>query len=246
MFTAILAGPLPAVVFESGLGESWESWREVGQHVAPFALTFAYDRAGLGKSARGQLPRDGHQIAMELHNALRDAHIPPPYILVAHSAGAFYSRIYAGLFSNEVAGLVWVEPATVEFFDALQTQSPGDYSLFTMQRDSTKLPSGANVPQGVQDEAAAWDATVKEARAAVLPPVPMTVITAEQSWPQHASLWWQAHEDALQGSSSPLHLLAKKTGHYVQLTQPEVVVQSLRDLLKDYRAHPPANAPPIR
>jgi pimeloyl-ACP methyl ester carboxylesterase len=245
LFTAILAGPLPAVVFESNLGETWETWREVAPHVAPFAFAFAYTRAGLGdRSPRGSLPRDGRAIALDLHQALQDARIPPPYILVAHSAGALYTRIFAGLFSNEVAGLVWVEPATVEFFDALKAQDPADYNLFVMQKDSAKLPNGKAVPQGVQDEAAAWDATMGEARSFPLPVVPMTVITADQSWPRQARLWWQSHEDSLRQSTDPLHVRAERTGHYVPLTQPDLVLKSILGVLNEYRARLPAGPPP--
>ena len=238
LFTAILAGPLPAVIFESGLGETWDSWREVAPHTAPFALSCAYDRAGLGKSEKGALPRDGRQIAVELHDTLHAAQIAPPYILVAHSAGALYSRVFAGLFPNEVAGLVWVEPATVDFFDALKTNYPTEYNVFLMRKDAKKLPTGAPVPEGVRNEAAAWDATIEEARGSILPKVPMTVITAEESWPQQAGLWWQAHEDALKQSSDPRHVLAKKTGHYVQLNQPELVVQCILEVISESKTSP--------
>lgn len=36
--------------------------------------------------------------------------VQPPYVLVAHSRGAFYVRVFAARFQSEVAGLVLVEP----------------------------------------------------------------------------------------------------------------------------------------
>jgi pimeloyl-ACP methyl ester carboxylesterase len=129
-----------------------------------------------------------------------------------------------------VAGIVLVEPASEEFFDELKAREPSDYRVFTLQRDNPKAPVG------VRAEAAAWDADAQEARAAVLPKVPITVITAEGSWPQQADLWWQAHEDLLKGSPQPRHVPARHSGHYVQLTDPSLVGRCILEILADYRA----------
>jgi pimeloyl-ACP methyl ester carboxylesterase len=226
----ILRGPPPTIVFESNLGETLTGWAMVEPEVAPYAATFAYDRGGLGGSEKGPAPRDAKQIALELRTALQAAKLPPPYILVAHSAGAFYARVFAGDYPEEVAGIVLVEPAAEEFFDQLKAREPSDYRVFTLRRDNPKAP------QGVRAEAAAWDTDSQEARAAVLPKVPVTVITAEGSWPQLADLWWQAHENLLAGSPLPRHVLARHSGHYVQLTDPGLVAQCILEILSDYRA----------
>jgi len=228
--TLMIPGPLPVVVFESGLGDTMRSWSAVQPRLAGRAYTFAYDRGGLGGSDPIPPPRDGRQIALELHTALTNAHLPPPYVLVGHSAGAFYIRIFAGLYPGEVAGFVFVEPATEYFFNALQTQFPGDYRVFAEQRDNPRMPPY------VRHEAQAWDATVDEARASILPKVPMTVITAGQSWPDQWELWWQGHEMLVQESPRPRHKIAKLSGHYVQLSQPELVADAIMEVLADSRA----------
>ena len=75
------------VVFESGSGSPLETWIRVQPEVSRFAKTISYDRAGNGLSTKGATPRDGRNIATELHAALRNAHAAPPYILVGHSFG---------------------------------------------------------------------------------------------------------------------------------------------------------------
>src|SRR5262245_43792309 len=69
------------VVLESGLPGGL-GWQHVRGPVARFARVVTYDRAGIGQSEPGPLPRDARQIATELHTALHNAGLPPPYVLV--------------------------------------------------------------------------------------------------------------------------------------------------------------------
>src|SRR4051794_24174093 len=86
----------PAVVLDSGLGDTIGAWKLVQPQVAEFATVIAYDRAGLGLSDPAPLePRTSAQLARELHKALHAAGIKPPYILVGHSAGGFHARLFA-------------------------------------------------------------------------------------------------------------------------------------------------------
>lgn len=100
----------PTVVFEAGAGGPLETWTLVQPGVSRFASTISYDRAGNGLSSKGATPRDGRHVASELHTALRKAHLRPPYVLVGHSLGGPYIRIFAGMYPDQVAGLVLVDP----------------------------------------------------------------------------------------------------------------------------------------
>lgn len=103
----------PTVIFESGFGAHAGAWAKVQPTVARRTRTCAYDRAGMGLSDDGPLPRDGAAIARDLDQALTEAGIEGPYILVGHSAGALYARLFAARRLGEVQGLVLVDP-TVE------------------------------------------------------------------------------------------------------------------------------------
>ena len=98
------------VVFENGGGGPLENWGKVQPAVGRFARTVSYDRAGVGLSEGGPPSRDGRRIAMELRSALRAAGIVPPYILVGASLGGRYIRVFAGLYPEDVAGMVLVDP----------------------------------------------------------------------------------------------------------------------------------------
>jgi pimeloyl-ACP methyl ester carboxylesterase len=99
----------PTVILESGLGDTYASWRKVQPQIAKFVRVCSYDRAGLGYSDSSSLPRTSKVIAGELHALLRAAGIAPPYVLVGHSMGGFDVRLYASLYRNEVAGMVLVD-----------------------------------------------------------------------------------------------------------------------------------------
>ena len=99
----------PAVILESGLGDSFVSWHKVQPQIANFTRVCSYDRAGLGYSDSSPLPRTSDVIAKELHALLHAAGVSPPYILVGHSMGGFDVRLYASLYRSEVVGMVLVD-----------------------------------------------------------------------------------------------------------------------------------------
>jgi len=104
----------PPVIFDAALGGSSLSWSLVHPAVARLTRACSYDRAGFGWSDAGPLPRTAGRIADELHELLRAAAVPPPYVLVGHSYGGLVMRLYASRHPNDVAGLVLIEPAIPE------------------------------------------------------------------------------------------------------------------------------------
>jgi len=99
----------PTVILESGLANPSSIWGWVQPEVAHTTRVCAYDRAGVGWSDPGPEPRDGQQIARELHTLLGKANVPGPYVLVGHSAGGLYVRVYAAQYPRDVVGMVLVD-----------------------------------------------------------------------------------------------------------------------------------------
>lgn len=96
----------PAVVFDQGWGDWSPAWAVVQPQVATFTRACSYDRAGYGFSEPGQMPRTSVRVADELHAALHNAGISPPYILVAAAFGSYSMRVFADRYMPEVAGIV--------------------------------------------------------------------------------------------------------------------------------------------
>jgi len=101
----------PSVIFESGGDGPGLGWEPIQTEVARFTQACWYDRAGIGWSDAGPFPRTSEAIARDLHELLKRAGVPAPYVLTGASFGGLNSRVYAGLFPNEVVGIVLVDSA---------------------------------------------------------------------------------------------------------------------------------------
>lgn len=103
----------PTVILESGFGATSAAWSRVQPALARTTRTCSYDRAGYGFSDPAPTPRDGAAVARDLDQLLQAAEVEGPYVVVGHSAGALYGRLFAARRPGEVTGLVLLDP-TVE------------------------------------------------------------------------------------------------------------------------------------
>jgi pimeloyl-ACP methyl ester carboxylesterase len=100
----------PTVVFQSG-GDMLGSlaWKPVLEKVSKSARACAYSRAGILWSDPASGAFESEDVARDLHTALEAAGEKPPYVLVAHSRGGLYNMIFAGLYKEEIAGMVFAD-----------------------------------------------------------------------------------------------------------------------------------------
>jgi len=100
----------PTILLEAGLMSTNLSWTDLQIALSRNHRVVSYDRAGLGWSDLGPMPRTSDRIVDELHTLLRNASIVPPYVLVGHSFGGLTMPLLAARFPNEVVGMVLVDP----------------------------------------------------------------------------------------------------------------------------------------
>ncbi len=115
----------PVVILESGGGNSAWAWSSVHYKIAATTRTCTYDRAGLGFSDEGPLPRDALAVVADLQAMLKASGMKGPYVLVGHSVGSYYVRLFADLHPKEVAGMVLVDPSADEQDKRMEAVSPG-------------------------------------------------------------------------------------------------------------------------
>jgi pimeloyl-ACP methyl ester carboxylesterase len=101
----------PTVVFLPGAGLVGLDFLNLHEAVRGFATSVIYDRGGTGWSDPVRLPRAAAEVARELHDLLKAAGAPGPYLLVGHSLGGAYARRFSQLFPAETAGVVYLDPA---------------------------------------------------------------------------------------------------------------------------------------
>src|SRR5215469_914808 len=136
----------PTVVLESGFGATSDFWEKVQHGASEF-------------------------VAQELHSALHAGQFAPPNVLVGHSIGSFYIRVFANTYPREVCGMVFVDPVSEDFYEWMRTHQPEDWKQ--MEAASSQLP------EGLRNELARKDESAEQARQAwPLPKVPAILITA--------------------------------------------------------------------
>jgi pimeloyl-ACP methyl ester carboxylesterase len=101
----------PTVMFESGAGDGMVVWRHVQAEIAKVTRACAYDRAGYGFSDASARASDARNTVDDFHRLLSAAHIHTPIVYVGHSIAGFYGPLFAATYPNDVAGIVFVDPA---------------------------------------------------------------------------------------------------------------------------------------
>ena len=218
----------PAVIFEGGFGTGIASWSTVQRDVAAFAQTVSYDRAGIGQSDPGPKPRSAKQIAAELHVALEKSGIKPPYVMVGHSFGGIYVRVFADMYPKEVVGMVLIDPSQESFNDWLKKNEP--------DRVKASESNIAKAAEGVRAESAGVETSYAQARVAKVPegiPVVILSATEDESMPAEArKVWIEKHKEWAAKVPGSKHIVVEKAPHFIQAQQPSLVLDAIKQILK--------------
>lgn len=114
----------PTVILSAGGGGSTIHWGRVQAALASTNRVLSFDRAGMGFSDPGPMPRTTSRAVDDLRAALAALAIGPPYVLVGHSMGSFDVRLFAYRHPEEVVGMVLVDPRGDRFAERLEAASP--------------------------------------------------------------------------------------------------------------------------
>lgn len=100
----------PVVVFESGLGSGGGSYASLFPFVQKSFAGIVYDRNGIGESEIDTSIKTDSDVINRLHDLLKTLKIKPPYLLVGHSLGGPFIRLYSAMYPDEVRGLFFIDP----------------------------------------------------------------------------------------------------------------------------------------
>jgi pimeloyl-ACP methyl ester carboxylesterase len=101
----------PTVILDSGHGAFSPAMRHLHQALSDEVRVVSYDRPGYGWSDPAASDRDPLAVNDDLRDALDQASIDGPFIVVGHSLGALYARGFATSHPSQVVGLVLIDPA---------------------------------------------------------------------------------------------------------------------------------------
>jgi pimeloyl-ACP methyl ester carboxylesterase len=106
----------PTVILEEGAGGASLNWVWIQRMVAATTRVCSYDRPGYGWSDPSDTPRDAETVGRELDALLKSAREKRPFIIVGHSLGGAYARMFAAQQPDEVVGLVLVDATSPSAF----------------------------------------------------------------------------------------------------------------------------------
>lgn len=224
------------VIFESGFGTDLRAWRKVAPEVAKSAHAVAYSRAGHGMSDARPEPRTIEQNTAELEELIASAKLAPPFVLVGHSYGGLLMRAFAARHQDQVAGMVLVDPSDEGFNPALRR-------LDAERAAADERAFAAIVPPKFQPELQLLQPVLDSGKppfAGKLPDVPTVVLTSIQQadkpeffleTPQAVAIKEKLHADFVRQFSHGSQVLTSKSGHNIQLEEPELVIAAVKEVI---------------
>lgn len=263
----------PPVVIVAGAKASAADWTEavpgkpdVFAAVAGFTRVCAYDRPGTpfgeapSRSDPVPQPATAADAAADLHALLAAAGIATPVVLVAHSYGGVIARLYARTWPDDVAGMVLVD-ALSEGLRAAETPEEWAIQRALISGDMTEtLKLYPEIEQLDPDRS--FDQILA---APPLRPMPLVVLSADHPWgplvpgfiadgtlpPDIPPDFGYVTDRAAKQSQAALaaavpgarHVTQTDSGHEIHKDQPQLVIDSIRDVVEAVRAGRTAMAP---
>lgn len=254
----------PTVLLEAGYRSTARVWSDdlvqpeaprtvVLPGVAAFTRVCLYERPGVtaffdgglvpSRSDPVPMPRTAESAVADLHALLQAARVPGPYVLVGHSFGGLLVRLFASTYPDEVVGMVLVDAWSEQIATLL---TPAEWAHF-LRVNAQVPPEFAADPDYETIDFGVASTTMGEAAATQpLRPMPLAVIargqplgpTAEQLGfsPDALERAWRAAQEGLatlvpNGRFS----VAADSAHYVQVEQPELVIDAVRAVVDAVR-----------
>jgi pimeloyl-ACP methyl ester carboxylesterase len=183
-------------------------------------------------------PRTAEDVVEELHTLLDVARVPGPYVLVGHSLGGLFVLLYARTYPDQVEAIV--------FNDAFSPTVPEVFgSLWPAYRDGLLNPPLDRAPleslRSPDSERIDLDASAAQVeQAPALPAMPLVVLTKTESFAgldpstmppgitadQVNTLYEQAEDYFVGLAPTTPHIFATGSDHYIQFSQPDLIVRS--------------------
>jgi pimeloyl-ACP methyl ester carboxylesterase len=221
-------GPGPLLVLLTGLGNDMHSWPPTFLHALNrVGGVLTYDRRGHGRSAAlPPAPVTADAAAADLRQLLDRLHISQPVVLVGHSLGGLYAQYFARHYPRQVSAVVLMDAA----------------SPFEPIADPRFQTRAALEPGSTDDwEDRGVDTSILQThQAPPFPRIPLVVLTAtDHGAPGAFEQEWQRIQ-AQTAAQSPLgrQVIAQGSGHDLHHDQPELVIDQIRQLVRQLRHGP--------
>ncbi len=233
-----------------GAGYSFD-WSLIQPAVSAFARVCTYDPPGTVWSDPGPAPTcDGR--AGEIHKMLTKAGIQGPVMMVGHSIGAVFARLYGQHYPADLAGMVLIDHAGAYRFapgDAPAPPPPGRSSAIVSIEDSlARLPafaqemhrwlaaqSGSRAASNIPFFNACIAEVERTGRAQTSESMPLIVIA--NSALAGLTDYQSKQAELLAQSRNSKAIIAHTRGHQVPMDDPASIIEAIRQVVTAARDH---------
>jgi pimeloyl-ACP methyl ester carboxylesterase len=224
----------PTVVLEAGSGSDSATWAAVHDAIAATTRTCAYDRAGRGRSD----DRGEHTLAdavADLRALLDEAGEQGPFVVVGHSLGGSYARVFATQNRDEVVGAVLVDSFEPDLQDDRIHPLLGELiPEYEAQLDGLRA-------YVARVDSLDWPTSEQQLRKSSFEGIPLEVLVAARYEPRLdettnaavATAWRDAMESLSPGRTRYEIVYA---GHNIHIDRPDTVIDAVRRLVNTARA----------
>jgi pimeloyl-ACP methyl ester carboxylesterase len=253
----------PTVILDAGLRNGASFWSQRSDEpppgptvlpgVARFTRVCGYDRPGtiltssppieFSRSSPVQMPRTAARAVSDLHTLLKVAEVPGPYVFVSHSLGGLIDRLYAANYPRQVAGMVLVDALSEYFQEPLDSAQMAAYSAL----NNGPIP-GLDYPDLERIRFVRSFAQMQRAaREHPLRHIPLSVISKALPFGVPEGLpggltpavieraWHRAQDKLAKLTPDTVHLIARRSSHYVMLRQPKLIINQARRVVRAVR-----------
>lgn len=245
----------PVVVIEPAYGGAASNWRSIAEAVAQETTVVAYDRVPYGDSSAARDGRTPSDVVRDLHAVLRGLHITGPLVLAGHSVGGIYVRAYAAAHPDDVAGMVLVDSSDEGQRRATRGHVPRKWQFMELLTiPSTVIASrasrnGADRRSLIREFRSFREITEADRMLSpgALGSKPLIVLTRARDasrgdrgfWP----IWHGLHRDLARLSANSSHIISNSSSHYLNDSDPSLIIRSIRQVVASVRTGEPLAAP---
>ncbi len=213
---AIKGAGSSTIVLINGAGGPIEGWMKIWPLLDATFTVLAYNRLGVDKSSDPTTPQHAVAMAQDLKMLLLTLELQPPYLLVAHSLGGFVAHVFASMYQQETMGVLFLEASTIE----------------DVPMKARKIKGNPNSEVNCVGE------SVSQIK--VLPSFPQIPITVIAGFHPMARMWlpkgrfnkrFEHQKKLLELSVQSSLAVATKSGHFPQMNEPRLVVESIYKMI---------------
>jgi pimeloyl-ACP methyl ester carboxylesterase len=236
-----IRGTGKATIFlEAGGSAGLNDWDPIFNALAKNARTIRYSRVGNGNSSSVKRNYSSEEYAIEAHALLKELNIKGKVVYVAHSYGAYIARIFASKYPEKMAALMLIEPASEHDVDIMRRI---DLKQAELEIAQVKVDDMKN---GMSNQYLDFWSKRPLPDYPEIPDIPVTVIASVKKYEdppllfftdEARNMWGKLHTQWAESFPKGKTLLTKKSYHYPQKDEPQMVIKEIVELVNRTYEH---------